>query len=160
MIRPAQFADIPEIVGLCKAARERSIYCPFANVDEQRTKEVLFQMIARHDPTPKAHASYVLVSENRDKVDGVLVGYCTWLYETMDVLLATDIFWFVPEKGGPRAAQLLAKAFAGWAERAPCAVVLRHGVTDAISDPDRSAKMLDRMGMRRAGYIYERVIMP
>lgn len=155
IVRPALFSDIPDIVDLCEEARSASKYAGIAAVRKDALKATLFSMIAKHGGSEPGD-THVIVAIGAKGMDGILAGVCTWLYEITDIRMVTDIFWFTRRGANALAAKKMAAALHDWASAMPGPVILRHGVTNSISPPERTQKMLARMGMKQVGMIYEK----
>ena len=150
-VRPALFADIPQIVELGKEALRRSKYAGFAELQVGEMRAVLAEAIAG----ASKGRSVVLVSERHDAVQGVLVGAVTPLYCT-DVLMASNQFFYVAESGAATAALRLLRAFTRWVEQSDRKVVYRMHMNDAITDLGQLDKMMIAAGFSMSGLVYER----
>lgn len=154
--RPS-FTDIPEIMALMKRAHKRSRYADRCGVDVRQGKAVLLN--AMFTDMEKDDSTAVLVAKNAEgRICGVLAGARRPLYEALTLYMAMDVIFVVDEDAPARAAGALLDAFHDWATRPGGTVILRHGVNDAISDPDRVSALFQRRGFRRAGYIFEKEV--
>lgn len=145
----ARHADVPGILKLAKLAHRKSRYAqvPF---DEDRCAVAIRRHIGLGLP-PSVGAAALFIVEG----EAALGAVCLPLYECLGALLITDTFWFSRGKN-PRAGLSVLRAFHSWAGQCDGPHVIRQGVTDFISDPDRTGKVLEMKGFRRAGAIYEK----
>lgn len=99
---------------------------------------------------------FVAVAEREGEIEGFIIGVLQPLYQVLDVLEATDLFWYArPEAHGATAGRLL-RVMHKWALSSPYVQVIRQGNSDAISDMALSGRILQRAGMRLTGNIYEK----
>lgn len=154
-VRPAKFGDIPRLVVLLKQAHGRSIYARVGNIDEKAAKALLMQSIQRQGLLA-AGGTFAAVAEKHAVVEGFLVGIIDRGYHIGDRLMATDMFFYLSEWADPRDAGRLLDAEIAWAAGVPGCVVLRAGVTDAIGDYRRAARLYERRGFRQSGALFER----
>lgn len=156
-VREARFVDIPGIISVLKDAFERSIYADATTYDETQMKQILVQSIQRH-----GHKNYggtlVLVSETEGEVRGVLVGLLDQVYPAVKALMATDIFFVMTEKADGRDAHAMLKQFMEWAEASPKVIEIHLGVTNAIGDWERTAKLYRRVGLEQCGAMFRREV--
>jgi hypothetical protein len=155
-IRLARFVDIPEITRLSTLALSASRYSGFASIQPDQIKRAAVQWIGLQGDPDRLPRGMVVVCETGQRLEGMLVGVLTPLYDGLDVALATDLIWFAQPGAHATSAARMLKAFHKWAGKYPGHVVFRHGVTDAIKDPESTGKMLERAGFRRSGFIYEK----
>lgn len=158
-VRPARFGDIPALYALMEEMHGRSIYRDVDEIDERECKRLFMGCIQRHGQTNEG-GCLVLVAERDGKVEGFIIGMLDRLYHVGRKLVATDLFFYVSERGDPRDAGRLLDEMIAWAAGAKNVVAIRPGITDAI-DPDCRARALyERRGFRKAGVIYERSARP
>lgn len=153
-IRAAKFGDIPEIVRLAKEAANRSHYKGRAVVDPQTVKRLAMECIGQHKSEPGG--ALIVVADNGTCLEGMLVGIVRPLYECMTIQMATNLVWYASENAHPASAVRLLRTFMKWANRAPGPIICRFGISDAIGDPQRIGKLMEREGFRCNGAIFEK----
>lgn len=158
MIRPASFPDIPALRDILKDALSRSRYADIAPMNGAALNAGLIQAMGLQDATPKPNACLILVSEGKARLDGVLIAVAQPLYQVLDLLMVTDMIFYT--RPGSSAGPALMRAMHDWAAGADMPVVVRQGFADAVIDPERAAPLAERMGMRRAGIVYEKELHP
>lgn len=154
IIRPAKFGDIPRIKALATGCWRRSRYAD-EPMSERRFKEICVSSISEE-------AACLLVAEVDGVVEGFLIGIIDWIYVFGKNRYATDIMIYVSSKGRG-AFRSMIKTFIHWAACLPEKYRVRHiwlASTDAVSDPERTRKMYERLGLRRIGNIFEMRIVP
>lgn len=156
MIRPAKFADIPEVVRLAHELVEMSRYGDVAVLDVAETKKVAMSCISQQTDTPGS--GMTLVSDTGEGLNGMFVGIVRPFYEVCDIYMASNLIWHVSPGADARIAARLLKAFEKWASKADRKVIFRVGLSDAITDPVRAGKILQRCGLRLSGAVYEKEI--
>lgn len=154
MIRPARFGDIPRMAELLAEMHARSIYVGRGTFEVRELKGWLMSMIQRHG-SPHPGGTLVNVAEQNGVVEGFLVGLLDRCYHLMRELSATDVFFYVSERGDPRDATRLLEAFLKWAMGNERVIEVKMGATNAIADPDRTARLYERAGLQKCGVIYE-----
>lgn len=157
-IRPAKFADIQEITRLSASALSSSRYANIATIQPQQIKQAAVRWIGLQGEADRLPRGMVVVCDNGICLEGMLVGVLTPLYDGLDIAVATDLIWYAQPGAHPASGPRMMRAFHKWAAKFPGHIILRHGVTDAIKDPEVTGKMLERSGFRRAGIIYEKEI--
>lgn len=155
-IRAAKFGDVPAIHAALKEAHERSSLS-MHGMDDKAAKALIMNAIQRHGGTT-AGSSFVAVADNGEGIEGFIIGILQPLYQVLDVLEATDLFWIAREGADASTAVRLVSAMHIWATKAPKLALIRQGNSDIITDPARSGRILQRRGMRKAGHIYEKGI--
>lgn len=153
MIRVAAFGDIPELISVVASAHESSNYAMISELDRDALKKVLMHYI--NDPS-----SRVFVAESESGLTGVLVATCRPLYEVLSVRAVTDLIWFVQPGARADTGPKLMRAMHEWAERLPNVALVRQQTSNAIADPTRTCRLLQRVGMRQVGAVYEREMTP
>lgn len=156
MIRDAKFADIPVMVGLLREAFHRSHYAKDARceVDVRELKRLLMAAIQRHGHRTGG-GCWVQVSETDGNVKGMIVGTLSRAYSMLNVLMATDLFWYASPDVNPVDPMKLMAGMVEWAKSNPDVVEVRCGTTSVImDDPRRPGLILERLGMKHYGEIY------
>jgi len=156
--RAARFADIPALVKLFATVHAASRYATFSGMDSQQAKAVLVSCISQQMTPAGPNVTMTLVCESDGQIDGVLVGVMRRAYEILDILIATDLIFYVRPESHAKVALELRRSFHSWADTWPGTYILRHGVTDAIGDPERSGSLYLTAGFRKAGAIYEKEV--
>lgn len=157
MVRAAQFVDVPVIAGLLQEGYRASIYADRAAFNEGVAKRLIVNAIQRHG-NKTVGGSQVLVAENDGVVVGFIIGVLDRVYGVLDALMATDLWFYCSPAAPPRAAPHLLKATIEWAEQIPKVIEIRFGITNAVGDWERTARMYERLGLERAGAFYERQV--
>lgn len=153
-VRQAEFRDIPAIVRLAQEAHSNSAYRD-AMMNVEAIKLVARQAIAMSFGGGQ-RTTNILVAEEGGEIHGVFIGAVVHLYECLEVVLATNHFWYVSPKGNPRSGLMLLKAFCKWTEGSFDWVLYRIGLSSAIVDPERVEKVMTRQGFKRSGLIVEK----
>lgn len=154
-VRDARFVDVPPIAKLLEEAHQRSIYAETATFDPVAAKQLAARSLQRH-----GHQNYggslVLVSEQDGAVEGFLIGMLDSVYPCLQELVATDLLFIMSERAAPRDASAMLKRLIAWAEDNPKVIEVRLGVTGAIGDWERTAKLYRRIGLESYGAIFKR----
>lgn len=153
-IRAAKFGDIPEIVRLATEAAGRSSYKDRAFVDPATVKRLAMECIGNHKAAPGP--ALIVVADNGTCLEGMLVGVVRPLYECMTIRMATNLIWYASENAHSASAVRLLRAFVKWVNRAQGPIICRFGISDAIGDPKRIGKLMEREGFRCNGAIFEK----
>ena len=154
IIRPSKFGDIPRITALAKECWYRSRYAD-EDMSERRFKEICVSAIG-------GESACLLVAEVDGVVEGFLIGITDWIYVFGKNRYATDVMLYVSNKGRG-AFRRLVKAFILWAHGLAEQYRVKYvwlASTDAVSDPERTRLMYERLGLKRIGNIYEKRIGP
>jgi len=126
-VRDANFADIPQIADLLVEAHGRSRYAGTdVQVDVRETKALLSRSIQRHGGE-HIGSTLVLVAQRDSFVTGVLLG----------------VLDRVPGIG----TRMLQN---------PHVFEILLGAHDAVVDPERVARLYERRGFRRCGYLFKK----
>lgn len=156
-VRNAKFVDIPGIVQVLEDGFRRSIYADVASYEVAELKQFVVRMIQRHGHTNNG-GTLVLVSESEGRIEGVLMAMLDNVYPCLKELMATDIFFIMGEKADGRDAHLMLKQMMAWAEKNPKVIEIHLGVTSAIGDWERTAKLYRRLGLEQCGAMFRRGI--
>ncbi len=141
MIRPAEQADIVDLLALCYKMHKESSY---SNMDYnmEQMGSVLSQLISSRQ--------CVIVSESEGKITGMFVGYKSQSFFGKDWVANDLLLYVLPEhRGGITAARLI-KAFTEWAERQPEVKQIRPGISTGEVG-EKAIGLYERLGYRRAG---------
>lgn len=157
-IRAAKFVDAREMLRLGQEAARASRYAAFASLNDVQAKRAIVESVQRQQGKPGEGATICVVADNGVSLEGLLIGTAFPLYHGLDVLLATDIIWFASKAAHATTGLRLLRAFHKWAERHEGSIVIRHGMTDAIGEPDRVASAFKAAGFRACGHVYEKEI--
>lgn len=141
MIRKSENRDVSGIIELVKEAHGRSI-SQFVKLDPKtlRTNVQVCVLSAEH---------FVSVVELDGKIEGVIIGVTHQLWYSKRKQ-ATDLFFYVTEKGTGWGAKLM-RRFISWAKENPGVKEIMLGITSGIGDTDRTKKLYERMGAVRIG---------
>lgn len=154
-VRVAKFVDIPSIVELLRGAHQRSIYADKATFDEQEAKQLVARSIQRHGQT-NLGGTLVLVSHTDDHVRGFIIGILDNVYPCLRELMATDLYFIFREDADGRDASVMVKQLIAWAQSNPKVIELHLGVTSAIGEWQRTAKLYERLGLEQCGAMFRR----
>lgn len=155
-VRAAKFVDISAIVGIMERAHKRSRYanCTF---DQVEAKQALVTSIQRH-----GHANYggtlMLVSETDGVVHGFMWGLLDNPYPFLKELRATDLYFIFEDKANPRDAIRMVRQLVAWARNCDKVVEVFLGVTDGLSDWERTSTLYRRIGLEQCGALFRMVI--
>ncbi len=141
MIRPAEQADIADLLTLCYKMHKESSY---SNMDynEYQMRAVLHQLINNNQ--------CVLVSVTDKKITGMFVGYKSQSFFGKDWVANDLLLYVLPEHRGSITAARLIKAFTEWAERQPEVKQIRPGISTGEVG-EKAIGLYERLGYRRAG---------
>lgn len=154
-VRDAKFVDIPQVVRLLEESHKRSIYAEVATFDPEFAKQMLARALQRHGHQNNG-GSLVLVSETDGKVQGFLIGILDNVYPCLNELMATDLLFIQSEDADARDAVVMLKQLIAWAENNPKVIEVHLGVTGAIGDWERTAKLYNRLGLQQCGAMFRR----
>jgi hypothetical protein len=73
------------------------------------------------------------------------------VYVIGDRLMATDVLFVANGFAQPHEAGQLIKNMIQWAKRSPACIEVRCGATAVIEDPERTARLFERSGMKPYG---------
>lgn len=152
VLRPGKFGDIPGIWAMMEAAHTASRYADLP-LDPKAGKGLLMHSIQR---APRS--TTVIVADNDGTLEGFIVGIAMPLYQIFAVKEATDLFWHAAPGAHAATATRLLRAFHKWASAAPGVVTIRQGNSDSITPAEGSARIMERSGMRRTGFVYEKEV--
>ena len=143
VVRAARLDEVEQLLGLARMLHQESIlsYLPFS---DEKVRRLTIDYISQ----PRTHC--VLVGENQGEVVGLFAGHMVD-YFFNDELFALSTFVYVrPEKRGVISLRLI-RGFEEWArERGAREIELDMSSGLAM---ERSAKLMERLGYRRVGYI-------
>jgi len=147
MIRAAAFTDIPAMVAVCHEAHATSRFAdiPFS---EGKCQAALYNRIADGGATWA-----VLVAEGEHMLDGMLVGYAMPAYEVLQ-LTVLGFTMFYTTAGAPAwTGKRLLDAFEMWGDSGGENIKV-YAVENAVVDPERTGKLLQRRGFERSGTVW------
>lgn len=148
--RLARHSDVPKILKLAKAAHRKSRYASVPFDEGQCLAAIRHHIGMGLPPSPGGTALFIA-----GDIEAALGAMCVPLYECLGAVMITDTFWFSRGKD-PRAGLSVLRAFHSWAGQCAGAHVIRQGVTDFISNHERTGKVLEHKGFRKVGAIYEK----
>lgn len=151
-VRPARFADIPRLTDLMIELHARSRYRRYA-LQTDDFKKLCVETIRRHGPFAS-----LFVSVGGEEVTGFLIGLTEEIYGLLRERYATDLFFYVTPRSPARHCLELFTAYLAWASEAPRVIEVRNGAVDAVEgmDPEKTAAIYRRFGLRREGVIYRK----
>jgi len=146
VIRRAKFQDIPKLTDLALEMHQKSRYAPY-KADVSTFKQTCMECI-------RSGTCCLFVTEIDDEVEGFIIGITAPLYIFTKAKYATDIGFYVTEKGHGGALSL-ASAFDIWARDVQGVAEVWLAVTNAVNeDWGRLGKAYKRMGYELSGGIY------
>lgn len=153
-VRDARFVDIPQIACLIAEGHQRSVYAETATFDPLAARQLLARALQRHGHTNNG-GSLVLVSETEGGVvEGFLIAILDNVYPCLTELMATDLMFIMSERADSRDARQMLKQVEEWAAANPKVIELHMGITDAIGDWKRTAKLYERLGFDQCGAMF------
>ena len=156
-VREAKFVDVPAIARLMQDAHSRSIYAEVATFDLVEAKQLVVRALQRHGHQNNG-GSLVLVSEKEGDVAGFIIGVLDNVYPCLKELVATDLLFIYSEDADGRDASRMIKQLIQWAEDNPKVIEIHLGVTSAINDWERTAKLYKRLGLEQCGAMFNKRI--
>lgn len=156
-IRDARFVDIPSVTCLMAEAHQRSIYADTASFDPLEARQLFARALQRHGHTNNG-GSLFLVSETDSAVEGFIIGLLDSVYPCLDRLMATDLLFIMSERADAKDAKEMLKRMIAWAESNPKVIEVHFGVTGAIGDWQRTAKLYERLGLTQCGAMFHKRI--
>lgn len=146
MIRPAEFTDIPALIALCREAHAASRFkdVPFI---EAKAYGALYAKIADNG------ATWAVFVSDDDGVNGFLVGYASPVYEALALTMTGYTMLYARPGAGARTASRLLDALEAWADSAGPNLKV-YVVENAVVDPERTGKLMQRRGFERAGTVW------
>lgn len=155
MIRDASAVDIPAIVLLLAECYSRSHYAKagVAQIDVVHTKKLLLMAIHRHNHQTE-NACWIQVIENAGQVCGLMLATMARVYVIGDKLMATDVLFVANGFAQAHEAGQLVRNMISWAKRSPTCIEVRCGATAVIEDPERTARLFERFGMKPYGTMH------
>ena len=155
-IRPARFADVPELVDMLVEQQRASVYADKVAVDRKHTRQLLAAMVHRHGGIHDG-ATCVFVAEDGDgRVCGFTAGALARVYLIGVELMAQDAFLVVAAKAPKTAMLRLIDAYIGWAEMSPKVREIQLSHSGAIDGAERMASVFRRRGFEPFGRSYRR----
>lgn len=147
MIRPATFADIPELLTLAALMHAESDYRALRFDILKAAKLFESLMLGGID-------GFLVVCERGDAIVGGMAGYVMPHWISQDRVAGEYGLFVHPEARGSHAAPLLLRAFTRWA-RSRGAVLIQAGVTTGVHTED-TVRLYEALGYERTG-IYLRL---
>lgn len=157
MIRDAKFTDVPRIAELMQEAHKRSIYADTATFDIAEAKQLICRSLQRHGQKNQG-ATLVLVSEKDGVVEGFMVGMLEQVYPCLKELMCTDLLFILSEGAPATDAKSMLKRLIKWGESNPKVIEIHLGITNAITDWERTSKLYKRLGLKQCGGMFQKRI--
>lgn len=154
-VRDAKFVDIPHIARVFEDGFQRSIYADATTYDLVEFKQMMARALQRHGHQNNG-GSLVMVSERDGQVEGFLIGILDSVYPCLKALMATDLLFIMSENADGRDAAVMLKRLIKWAESNPKVTEVHLGVTSAIGDWERTAKLYQRLGLQQCGAMFRK----
>lgn len=154
-VRAANFQDIPQLACLMAEAHQRSVYAETAAFDLIEAKQLFARAIQRHGHQNNG-GFLVLVSEKDGTAEGFIIALVDQVYPCLDKLMVTDFLFIMSERADGRDAREMLKQVMAWAEANPRVIEVHLGVTDAIGDWERTAKLYEHLGLERCGAMFHK----
>lgn len=159
-IRRAKFQDIPWLLDLAVVAHFASNYAGRCEVDLNIAERFFRNLIAGQTKDSVENGTAVFISEGEDRIEGAIIGYLQRVYFVTDKLEATDLFWYVRPDAPQSTGQRLQAEFQKWAGKIDHVIQIVQANRDAIVDPERSGKLIERSGARIVGHVYVKETTP
>ncbi len=158
MIRLAKFQDIPGLLSLGRDALARSVYARETEVDDRGARGALINCLSNQSDAPGTYGgAAIFVADRAGRIDGAFAAVASPLYFT--TTLAVSNHFFYVRNGAPGAtALLLMRAVHRWVAAGVNVSRIRYGLSDAVVNADRTAKVMETMGFKRSGLTYEKEI--
>lgn len=151
-IRAAVLADIPEIVKLAKEAHATSRYSSFSHLDVETVKAMSIESIAQN----KTGRGAFLVADNGEGLEGCFLGTVTPLYAMLDVMVASNQFFYTAETSRVTTALRLIRTFMRWAGQTDKKLIYRLWMTDAMGNLEQLDRMMISLGFHLSGGTYDK----
>lgn len=152
-VRRANHVDTPALVRIMERALDRSIYKGVGTFDELTAKSLIAQSIQRHGHT-NLGGCLVLVSEHESEIKGFIIGVIDHVYPGYKERMATDLLFLCEEGTPPGDPATMLKELAEWGLSGKDVIEIHLGVSGAIGDPERTAKLYERAGFKRCGAMF------
>jgi len=154
IVRSARGVDWPKLLELIKQAHARSNIAAYA-LDEKFTKDLCLSVMISQRKVAHDEGAHIFVAELEGELHGFVIAAAQRLYVFGRDLIVSDLMFYTREGAHASAAGMLWDAVEAWA--APVSVVsIRPGVTNAIGDPERTAKFFEARGYERMGLMLEK----
>ena len=147
MIRQATLSDIWRLLEILQEAHSRSIYADVCGIDRERAKGLLSEGIA----ASFNGQAFAAVAEQAGQVEGFILGSEEPLYLIGDKTVVTDLFWVATSRVDARDPRQLMAGLISWGRLRPNAAEIRCGTTPVIQEPEKAARMLNRLGFEPYG---------
>lgn len=158
-VRPARFADIPQIRKLAAEAYSDSRFAGTVPFDRDILTKTLVSIIGRNAPEPGT-SLVVVGTDEAGEVRSVFAGVVAPLYECLGALMASNIIWYASKGCSPRLSMGVFDYFMEWVEQSPNPVLHRYVMSDGIISNHHAigALLVRKRGFRLAGGLYEKGI--
>ncbi len=153
MIRPAKFADTPDIEGLIRNTHSRSKYASRMAMHEKSLNSLVMGLIAGQNQNGP-QASFIHVSERDGKVVGFMAGSLTRVYNVGDRFVASDVFLINEGASGSDTLRMI-DAYIEWASSNPKVIEVGLSWSDAVPGSAKIRDLYRRKGFTRVGEMYE-----
>lgn len=153
IVRSAKGHDYPKLLEMIQEAHRRSNIADY-EFDERVCREGCLTLIMANVRRPVADAAHIFVADD-GRLHGFVIPAAQRLYVFGRDLIVSDLMFYTREGADARAAGLLWDAVESWASF-PEVVSIRPGVTNAIGDPERTAKFFELRGYERMGILLEK----
>jgi len=156
VIRPVTSADLSALVALAHKMHAESCYAETVPLDESHTRALFGWFLQHQHRHGETNATFLRLATASGYPTGLIVGTLGRVYSLgpPDRLRASDQFFY--NDGDAKDSVRLLDAYLHWAEQQPNVVEIVAGVTDAITDHRRIAKLYDRRGFKPFGAIYRK----
>lgn len=156
MIRPVTSADVSALVAVAEKMHAQSRYAAIGDLDVGHTTALLTRAIQAQVLHGEPGASFLRLAMQDGTPTGAIIGTLERVYHfgPVDQLRATDLLYY--NAGNPIDSVHLLDAYLAWAYGQPGVIEVTAGVTDAIGDHRRVAKLYERRGFERFGAIYRK----
>lgn len=154
-IRNAKAVDIPAMLALIQSVYDRSHYAQerAVQIDVAEAKRLLVTAITRHDHR-NGGGCWIQVADRGGMIVGMILATLVRVYSVGNKLTATDLFWISGAAAEPTDAANLMRGMIEWARRSPACVEIKCATMAVGSEPERSGKLLERLGLQPYGNVY------
>lgn len=159
-IRPAMFADIPQIALLMRTAFDEAGLSRFGRIEDDRLKQMLESAIGAHGQITEG-GTFFMVAHNGVLLDGVFLGLLQRFYFVTDFLEATDLIFYARKTANQRSAAGLMRAWLDWLDGmkgGPVKVVRQ--ADSSLTPRGRAGALFRRKGFEPVGTIYGKELKP
>lgn len=153
-MRSARGTDWPRLLDLIKEAHARSNIAAYP-LDEGYTKELCLGVMMQQRKLAQDDGMHIFIAELENVLHGFVIPAAQRLYVFGRDLMVSDLMFYTREGAHALAAGKLWDAVEAWAAP-PSVVSIRPSASNAIGDPERTAKFFEARGYERMGLMFEK----